>query len=478
MKVTFIIPPAFGVKRPAERSAGCTTVVYPMPNIYELTVAAVLEKAGYEVAYEDFILTNRSEKQYADFIKNDHSDVYFFWSVNLSVKTDVAASERILRFAPNAWIVYLGPAPSLYAGEFLTTGRQIAVRGEPEMTVLELCRLISEGKPFENIKGISVLREGKIKNNPMRDLMRDLDKLPFPARHLTDKRLYSNPKLKTSPYTAMVTSRNCPFHCIYCVPSSLTFARELENRAETGKKPFISMRSVENIIAEIDCLAAEGYRAIGFMDDNFITSDKRLRSIAAALKRHNIVWGCQARADAITENIAKILGENGCRYVDIGVESFNDDILKYIRKRITRQQIVEAVETLNRHAVPVKLNILIGTSPLETKETIRDTVETAIRLNAEQVMLNIVAPFPGTEFYQMAKANGWIAGGEYVPTDVQHYSILNYPNLSSKEMEQMLLGYNVKFFFRPSFIWRQIKRFSSFTEFFRALIALKNKMTR
>ncbi len=477
MKITFLIPPPFNGKKPAERTAGCTSMVYPMINVYELTVAALLEKNGFDVRYEDFVLSHRNEKTYEDFILKDDSQMYCFWSVNLSIETDKKASEIILKHRPEAYIAYMGPAPTLYARQFLTSQKQIVVRGEPEETVAEICDRLRDKKPINEVKGISILREdGSITNNPTRPLMRDIDSLPFPARHLIDRQFFSNPKLKRTPYTVVVTSRNCPFHCIYCVPSSLTFARELENKVATGKKPFISKRSEANVVAEIEQLAAEGYKAIGFQDDNFIITETRLQPIADALKKHGIIWGCQARADAITENIARILGESGCMYVDLGVESFDDKILEYIKKGITRKQIFEAIELLNQYKVPVKLNILIGTSPLETKESIRATLDTAKNLGASQVMINIVAPFPGTEFYDIAKKNEWIVGGEYIPTDVQRNSILNYPNISNKEMEKMLFWHNIKFFLRPQFVFSQIKRFSSLSEFIRAFKALKIKL--
>jgi radical SAM superfamily enzyme YgiQ (UPF0313 family) len=468
-----------GKERPAERTAGCTTMVYPMINIYELTIAAILEKEGYSVYYENFVSGKRPQERWENFLKNDHSDVYIFWSVNLSIQNDIEASQRIFRYSPKAFIIYMGPGPTFYTSRFLQNPQQIVVRGEPDVTIKELCRCLANGQAYPELKGVSFLdEEGNIRNNPPRELLRDLDSLPFPARHLVDRNHFSNPKLKRSPYTAMVTSRNCPFHCIYCVPSSLTFARDLEHRAATGKKPFISMRSPENVVEEIELLASEGYKAIGFLDDNFIITEKRLKIIAGALQKHGIIWGCQARADAITENIARILSESHCRYVDLGVESFNDKILEDIKKGIVRQQIIEAIGYLNQYHVPVKLNLLIGTSPLETKATIKETLDTAIRLKADQVMINIVAPFPGTEFYDLARQNQWILGGEYVPTDVQHHSILSYPGLTNREMENLLFWYNIRFFLRPRFIWSQIRRFSSFSEFWRALKALKNKLTR
>ncbi|MDR1746810.1 MAG: B12-binding domain-containing radical SAM protein [Tannerella sp.] len=478
MKITFLTPPSANPKvKPAERTAGCTRVVYDMPNIYSLTIAAILEQMNFSVQNADFVLDRKSFADFERFIEHDTAtDCYCFWSVNLAIETDLKALKVIRKYRPEVYVLFMGPAPTYYATKFLTDERTIVLRGEMETTIVELVTALANNGDFSKIRGISYLKNDEIVNNPPQPLIKNLDTLPFPARHLVDRTRFSNPKLKRSPYTAIVTSRNCPFQCIYCVPSSLTFARELENRATTGKKPFISSRSVENVIAEIDILAAEGYKAIGIMDDNFITTEERLLPIAQRLKYHDIVWGCQARADAITEPIARILGENNCLYVDLGVESFNDEILKYIKKRMTSQQIIDAIQVLKKHRVPVKLNILLGSSPLETRETVKDTIKTAMRLNADQVMLNIVAPFPGTEFYTIAKQNGWIVGGDYTPTDVQHHSIITYQNLNNRELERMLFWYNIRFFLRPQYIWMQLKRFNSFSEFAKAFKALKNKL--
>ena len=478
MKVIFLTPPSLDQFKPAERTAGCTRVVYNMVNIYELTVAALLEQQGLEVCYKNFVLDEAAPEACFDFLSSDDSDVYFFWTVNLSIPTDIQVERYIHKNRPGAFCVFLGPGGTYFTKMLLTHPNTIVVRGEPEATVSELMARMVEGKSWTDIQGISYLDEsGKLANNPPRPLIKNLDELPFPAIHFIQKYTFSNPKLKLSPYMAMVTSRNCPFHCIYCVPSSLTFAREIEYKKEhDGKKPPIGFRSPENVVKEIDWLADQGYKAIGFMDDNFIVTAKRLRVIGEALKRRGIIWGCQARVDAITEEVAEMLHEYGCEYVDLGVESFNDDILAYIKKGITQAQIYNAIGLLKKHRVPVKLNILIGTSPIETEETIKDTLRKAKKLKVDQVMFNIVSPFPATEFYDLAKKNGWIEGGEYVPTDVQRNSILNYPNLSSQQMERLLFRNNLKFFLSPSFIWRHIRKFSSFSDFTIALKALKIKL--
>ena len=223
-------------------------------------------------------------------------------------------------------------------------------------------------------------------------------------------------------------------------------------------------------------LHEQGYTAIGFMVDNFIWNEERTLAICNIMRKYGFSWGCQARVDAITDTIARALGMSGCKYVDLGVESFNEDILKFIKKGITQKQIYDAIGYLKKYNVPVKLNILIGTSPLETKETLKDTLRRAKKLKVDQFMFNIVSPFPGTEFYAMAKENGWIKGGEYIPTDVQRESILNYPHLSSHEMERILFRSNLKYFFSYYFISTQLRRFTSVKEFSYALRALKIKL--
>lgn len=478
MKVCFVIPPVVDAShRPAERSAGCTRVVYPMPNLYELSAAAVAEREGHEVKLVNFTLPERKPEDMRQWLGGDDSDVYCIWGVNLSMEDDVPAIADILRLRLQARVLLMGPAPTFFHKRFPVDERVFILRGEPEWTLVEWLKAASsDAQDYSAIAGLSYVEGGVRKHNPSREPSRDFDALPFPARHLLGDVQYHNPKLKLSPYTTMLTSRNCPYRCIYCVPSSMTFARELDYRENHGRKPPISYRSAESVEQELKMLHEQGYKAIGFVDDNFIWNEERTLALCAPLKKYGFKWGCQARVDAITEPIAKALGESGCMYVDLGVESFDDEILKYVKKGITRADIYRSIEILQKYNVPVKLNVLIGTSPLETRATIKDTVRRAKQLKVDQLMINIVSPFPGTELYDMAIKNGWIEGGEYRPTDVQRESILSYPNLSARDMEKALFRANLAYFFSPAFIRKQLVRFRSFSEFKAALKALRIKL--
>ncbi len=478
MKVTFVTPPVLDGKRPAERSAGCTHVVYPMPNIYELTVAAVVEQMpSFEVTYRDFS-SRHDDSDWRKWLQHDNSDVYMVWMVNLSLHNDLMATAIAHDLRPDCTVVFLGPGATYFIRKALAHPRNIVVRGEPEATVEHLLQALASDNALDTVDGISYLDDGgQVVNNRPRALITDLDSLPFPARHLLEGRTFRNPKLKSDGYTTMVTSRNCPFHCIYCVPSSLTFAREIEYRKHNdGRKPLITKRSLDNIEAEVAMLHEQGYKAIGLVDDNCIWDEERTRGLCDIMARHGMSWGCQARVDAITPAIAAMLASSGCRYIDLGVESFNDEILAYIKKGITSQQIYDAIATLKEHGVPVKLNILIGCCPLETRDTVAHTLSEAKRLKVDQVMFNIVSPFPGTEFYQMCKENGWLKTGAYEPTDVQRNSIVNFPHLTARDMERALQRNNISYFLSWHFITTHISRFKSWSEFMHAARALKIKL--
>lgn len=478
MKLSFIVPPCFDHKQAAERSAGCTRVVYPAPNIYELQVAAYLESDIRDtVSYHDFAFHGKSRADFEAFAASDQSDVYLIWTVNLSISTDLEAIAIIRKTRPDVPVILMGPGPTHFLDKCLPDSRVFIARGEPELTVKAIVDTLRKDGDFGEVDGLSYRNaEGRVVNNRPRPLIKDLDALPFAARHLLGDAEYHNPKLKTAPYATMITSRNCPFKCIYCVPSSLSFAREIEFRREHGRKPTIGFRSPENVEKEIAMLAGQGVKAIGFMDDNFVWNEERTAAICDIMKRYGMVWGCEARVDAITEPIAKMLGESNCRYIDLGIESFDDAILAYIKKGIKSEDIYRAIGLLKKYGVPVKLNVLIGSSPLETRETVLHTLREAKKLDVDQVMFNIVSPFPATEYYKICKENGWIKTDDYVPTDVQRQSILNLPNLSADEMERLLFRNNVSFFLSWRFIRKQLWRFRSPKELLAAAKALKIKL--
>jgi len=133
MKITFLVPPPIDGKIP-ERVAGCAYLLYYVPNIFLLSAAAILEKAGYEVRYIETTIKKWDQKQFRAFLREDLSDVYCFYSVNLSQETDMQALKDIREIRRNVPVFFFGPAPSDRPAEFVVDGNSYVVRGEPEYT--------------------------------------------------------------------------------------------------------------------------------------------------------------------------------------------------------------------------------------------------------------------------------------------------------------------------------------------------------
>ena len=480
MKITFLVPPVLIGNRATERVAGCTYTLYPVPNLYELTVAALMEREGFDVRYTESVMNDWKRADFENYLQSDDSQAYIIYTVNLGIENDLLACEIIRKIrGEDIPVIFQGPGPTHFVDKFLTDEQAFVIRGEPEYSLLDLMKNLKSGGTAKDIAGVSYRTGDRIIHNEPRDLIDDLDELPFPARHLLPDHMrynFSNPKLGCGPYTAVVTSRNCPFKCIYCVPSSLSFARELEFKRNHNRKPPVTKRSIEHVAKEIQMLVKEGYKSISFQDDNFVWSEKRTVALCEVMAESGLLWGCQSRADLLTEPKVRAMAASGCVYVDIGVESFNQPILDYIQKGETVEEMIQGISLLKKYGIMAKVNVLVGTSPLETKETIRENERVIRNLGVDQVMFSMTAPFPGTEFYDMAKENGWFTKGDYYPVDVQKTALVSFPNLSNTELEKEVNRANRRFYLNPKTAFKHIRKFRSVRDFTTASKALYRKL--
>lgn len=477
MKITFLVPPSLDGRPVADRVAGCARSLYSTPNPFELTAAATVEAAGFEVSYENFPINDLREKRFDDYLRYDDSDCYAIYGVNLTKETDKRALEKI-KNVKDPHVIFYGPGPTYSPSDYLLGDNTYVVRGEPEESLKELCLALNSDSDVKNVLGISYKKDNSIKENRFRPLIEDIDSLPFQAVHLIEgeKYKYCNPKLGSKPVASALTSRNCPYQCTYCVPCSLSFARELEYKRFHNKKPPVRKRSPENVIKEIEMLADKGYKAITFQDDLFIMGKERTIEICKGIEKHSLKWGCATRVDTLDNDVVKAMARAGCQYIDLGIESFHEEILKDIHKDINVACIGPAIRMIKKHGIKAKVNVLLGASPLETAETIEYSMKKVKELDVDQVMYNIANPFPGTELYKLAQGNDWFTKGDYYPSDVQKEAIMNLPHISAEQLVKLVKKGNRTFFLNPRFIFRNIGNFETFGDLVDAFKALWKKL--
>ncbi len=468
-KVNFIVPPTN--ERPVERIYGCNYGFFSQHNILMLYPASALEKQGFDVKVTDFVVDELGDFQ--EYIKRDDSEVYVFYSNFLSRELDKKTAKRILNIK-DAKIIFIGSDPSDKPEHYLTNEKMVVIRGESEDTIVKLIK--QKFKNLEKIKGISYLKGNKVKHTGFPGIIENIDNIPFPNRKLyKSPRKYGNTKFQSYPSTTIITSRGCPYRCLFCVPNSLSFARELEYKKHHKCKPPLRLRSAENVIEEFKEIKKQGYNAVQVLDDMFVWGKERVIKICNEIAPLKLEISILARADHLKdEEVISAFVKAGIKYVDIGVESFNQKILDDIKKDVKVEDFYIAIKNLRKYGIEPEINIVFAGSPLETRETIKQTLKALKELNVKIVHLNACAPFPGTEFNKLAKEKGWMITPEYVPIDPNRQSIIDFPHLKHDEVERMLNKAWRQHYLNPIYLFRSLLEIRSPKEFKNKFVTMIN----
>jgi radical SAM superfamily enzyme YgiQ (UPF0313 family) len=361
-------------------------------------IAAYLIENGYEDV-EIHIGAFETDKE----IISDASeaDIVGFTATSPMMKHAEELAKQIKEENPKAVIAFGGSHSSVLPENGLKSENiDVVVRGEGEMTMLEIAQAVERGTSFKGITGVSYKNKGAIIHNPNRELIRDIDTIPFPARNLLrqDKFLEIGYKKYGDRGAWIFSSRGCPYHCTYCASCSI-WTRKWR------------ARSPENIVKEIRELI-DRYNAdrINFADDTFTISQKRVVEFCDLLKRANlqISWGCNVRVDNVDKNLFEIMKSAGCTDVWIGAESGSPVILKDIKKGITLTQIKNAFKWSKEAGLKRRAYLMIG-SPKESRETILQTEELVGEIRPDTLEFSILTPYPGCENYEMAKKEGYVS---------------------------------------------------------------------
>ncbi|MDD5650618.1 MAG: radical SAM protein [Candidatus Nanoarchaeia archaeon] len=320
----------------------------------------------------------------------------------------------------------------------------IAVLGEGEETLKE----IIDKKPLSKIKGIAYKEKNKIKINPRRELIKNLDSLPLPAWHLFDLTKYKSSKLTTrnQPVGPIETSRGCVYGCTYC-------NKDIFGRTFRFKSP-------ERVIKEIEHMLKSGFKEIHVWDDNFSTNLERAKKICDLIVEKNLKFSwalaCGVRCDCIDEEFLLKVKKAGCYAIYLGVETGNPEILKKINKGETLEQIKKAFDMCKKIGIETVAFYMLGL-PGETIETMNQTIEFAKNLGSDYAKFTITVPFPSTPLFHEWDKAGIIKTKEWSKYNFHTASkVYDHPNLSWDTLEKYYNKAYREFYFRPGYITHKI----------------------
>ena len=305
------------------------------------------------------------------------------------------------------------------------------------------CKELAEGQPWEQIKGLSYRDKNGIQHTQERELIHDWDAMPSVLqtyeRDLDITKYFIGYLLH--PYVSFYTGRGCPAKCSFCL-----WPQTIGGHQYRTKSPAAVGRELEEAKAIFGDRVAEYM----FDDDTFTIDKQRAIAISEHMKRLKLTWSCNARANLDYDTL-KQLRHNGLRLLLVGFESGNQEILNRIKKGIKLDGAREFMKNCRKLGITVHGTFMIGL-PIETRETIEETIRFACEINPHTIQVSIAAPYPGTELYQQAKANGWFTSNALVASSGIQTSTLQYPNLSSAEIEDAVEQMYRQFYFRPQAI--------------------------
>ncbi len=419
-------------------------------------IGAVLEADSHDVRIIDIDADRIKENELARIIRSSKFNIVGITALTPSFNKVVSIT-RLVKENSDAYTVLGGIHPTIMPEDSLKPDSvDFVVKGEGEKTITELVDSLIRNRDLSRVDGLAYKENGDMIVNRDRELIPDLNSLPFPARHLFKNQNYTYPDAFFYPTLPVMTSRGCPGNCTYCNTKNI-FTRRFR------------ARSAINVVDEFeDLIERFEVKEIHIWDDNFTTLKSRVFQIRDEVrKRHlNIKFAFPngLRVDFLNEEVLKALKDMGTYSIALGVESGNQHILDRINKNISLEGIRDRFKLARGFGLEIWVFFMIG-MPGETKETIQDTIQFAIELDPDIAKFHILTPFPKTEAYEELSKDGLITDTNFDNYGIHTRPVHRLPTLS----EDDLLGWQKKayrtFYLRPRKILSQVKRLGTWNRF-------------
>jgi len=475
MKVLFVeTPPSFNWKpESAYRSGGrrhtAITVTGEMSyNYWNLSAAAILREGGHEVHY---IHAQSEEMPYKNLrreIERISPDIIVFPIEHIKAPVDFEIAK--LGKSINAINVFVGPFVTALPRDMFKKCKyvDIVVLREYDYTILDISNALQNKKSLSSVKGILYKKGKRIIRTKPRALIQDLDKLPIPAYDLIDLKKFVETVFIRLPAATAITSRGCPFQCVFCTFPNTIYSHQF--RAQSAERAFEEARILVNDFK---------IKEIRYDDDTMEVNQKRVIDFCNLIIKEglDLTWQPQCRPDLMNDKLCKKMAEAGCVKILFGVESGDDRILRLMKKGMTRAIIKKGVMTARKYGIYLHNCFMVGFL-WDNMETIQKTFDFAYKLNGEFTQFAIATPLPGTPYYDMVKKSGCLIA-DFWYRDSFHNAGVNFPNLSTKEINKLSKEAYTRFYTRPAYITLMLRNaFRSkyhFTHFLRMVKAFYDR---
>ncbi|MBF0105392.1 MAG: radical SAM protein [Deltaproteobacteria bacterium] len=466
MRVLLLNPPFFKSYSRSQRSPGVTksgTVYYPYWLCY---AAGILDNSGHEVQIIDAAPKNLT----LDAIEGQicpHPDIIVLDTSTASMDNDLQTLGSLKQKFPAAFYVLVGSHVTALAQKILEhePGINAIIRGEYDHALRDLVNARAGNRPWQDIRGLSYIRDNSICHNPDYPYIENLDTLPLVSQQykkFLDVRDYYF-AAADYPMIMIITGRGCPFKCFYCV-----YPQTVHGRAYRYRSPDNVVREFKYIVDNFPDV-----KEVVIEDDTFTVHPKRVRDICELLLTQGIKikWSCNARAH-LDLHTMQVMKKAGCRLLIAGYESGSQTLLDRMAKNLTLEQSLAFSKNARKAGVLVHGCFMLG-CPGETSETIKQTYSFAKKLGCDSAQFYPLFVYPGTEAYTWAKQEGYLKTedfSQWLDLDGRHRCVIDLPGLAGKDLTQISERLTLKYHTRIFFILYKFKQlFINPVEFLRTM---------
>ena len=363
-------------------------VMKPYAPLGILYLSAWLKKSGFSVGVYD--ATFRSRDEFVPTLQEHQPRVVGIY-VNMMTKRHTLRMIQEAR-ASGARVVLGGPEPRHHAHQFLDRGADVSVVGEGEETLAELLPALEKSgvHHLHHIAGIFFRDDsGQVVQTPERPRLADINLLPWPDRDAIDLTRY----LETwrihhgASSLSLITARGCPFTCSWC-------SHAVYGHSHRRRRP-------EGVVDEIAYLRERwNPDQLWIADDVFTVNKDWIHHFQAELKRRHITlpYECISRADRLSEEVADLLQQSGCRRLWVGSESGSQRILDEMSRGVTVEEVRQGVKWLQQRGIEAGLFIMVGYGD-ETEAEIVETIQHLKITNPDQFLITVAYPITGTTYH-------------------------------------------------------------------------------
>ena len=416
------------------------------------TIAAYLEKRGIKTEILDMSLHREPYRLLRRLCAKLRPKVVGFTAMTPHIYNAHKAATQVKDVDPSVVTVVGGIHASAVPKDTLTRFAMFdyVVIGEGEVTFLHLVQQVLDGSSPEEEPGLAHRGDGGPVINPRREQIKDLDSLPFAAREKLEHDRYagSSSNYFRLPTTCVAATRGCPYNCTNC------------SKGVYGRHSLRFM-SPERAVAEIEyCVKTLHIRNFKSIDDVITIRKEWIMAFCDLLlkKGLDLTWSAMSRVDSADLAMLKLMKRAGCFQIKWGPECGTEKSLKRIKKGITLEQSAQAMENCRKAGIESNASFMIGI-PGETVEDIEATIDFACKISPDVATFAILKPFPGSEVYDEARAEGRIIHTVWDQYLHQGFALMKHDVLTEQQLERLFKRCYNRFYFRPRYWAKRVKWF-------------------